>query len=522
MRLLPLKVTLNDLATNFEDYESILVKVLGVSFDDAGGTFSNGSVYPTSDLSGTFNFRTTFFNVDYIDTEIPTSADIVAIPNSRNDGSYYTARNLADILTTPDNTAEVTFRVNVSLETGFDANLGVNLMGIDANWGLGDSMADPEGDLIYELTLTLEAGDYEYKFRNGNDDNVGGLEWEDLPGGGNRNLTVVAGMDTILPAYCWGSFEPCAEQPSSITFKVDVSEAGLDLSQGINLMGTATDWDSGQPMDDTDGDLIYELTLELQPNTYEYKFRTGTGVWEDIGNRTLVVVEGEDQVLPAVCWNSNDVCNPVVFNVETFTNSNATSSYADGSYVGDNGITWNYIQSRDDNGDANGSGIDVPALMLRRVDDGSAVFSESIAGGVGDFSIKLYKGFTGGGDRQVEVFVNGISIGSSEPFDDFDLHVFEVQGVNIAGDVVIRIENITPKQVIVDDISWTGYEGDVLPIVAINTPVEGETYETEDVQFEFVVQNYVIGVEDIPESQGYAQLTVDGVFSHGFHICCTY
>lgn len=143
--------------------------------------------------------------------------------------------------------------------------------------------------------------------------------------------------------------------------------------------------------------------------------------------------------------------------LEDFTNSNATGSYSDNSFVGNDGITWTYVESRDGNGDANGSGIDLPALMLRWDDDPSSITSNTIPGGIGDFSVKLYKGFTGGGNRQVELFVNGISQGTSTPFDDFDEHIFEVNEIDIDGDIEISIVNITGKQVIIDDITWTGY-----------------------------------------------------------------
>ncbi|MCD4697065.1 MAG: lamin tail domain-containing protein, partial [Bacteroidales bacterium] len=50
-----------------------------------------------SDLSdGTFNFRTTFYDVDYIGTTIPSNVNLTVLPNSRTDGNYITARNLAD------------------------------------------------------------------------------------------------------------------------------------------------------------------------------------------------------------------------------------------------------------------------------------------------------------------------------------------------------------------------------------------------------------------------------------------
>ena len=49
--------------------------------------------------------------------------------------------------------------------------------------------------------------------------------------------------------------------------------------------------------------------------------------------------------------------------------------------------------------------------MLRRAASDSKITSSTISGGIGDFSVKLYKGFTGSGDRQVELFINGVSKG---------------------------------------------------------------------------------------------------------------
>ncbi|MDG1194555.1 MAG: T9SS type A sorting domain-containing protein [Polaribacter sp.] len=143
--------------------------------------------------------------------------------------------------------------------------------------------------------------------------------------------------------------------------------------------------------------------------------------------------------------------------VETFDNSNATSSYADNNFVGNNGITWTYIASRDENGDSNGAGISGKALMLRRVSDGSKVTSSSISGGIKDFSVKLYKGFTGGGDRQVEVFINSVSYGTSAAFDDNSEHIFTINNINVTGNFVIEIINTQSGQIIVDDISWSSF-----------------------------------------------------------------
>ncbi len=94
----PEVVTIDDLNDAFDDYEAELVKILDVSFTDAGTPFATGTVYEINDGAKALgNFRTTFWDVDYIGTTIPVLADIVVLPNARSDGNYVTCRSLADI-----------------------------------------------------------------------------------------------------------------------------------------------------------------------------------------------------------------------------------------------------------------------------------------------------------------------------------------------------------------------------------------------------------------------------------------
>ncbi len=95
----PETITLDDFNSNFEDYEAELIKIESVVFTDAGSDFENGQVYAISDGSkATSNFRTTFYDVDYIGITIPSDPqDIVCIANSNDDGEYVTSRDAADI-----------------------------------------------------------------------------------------------------------------------------------------------------------------------------------------------------------------------------------------------------------------------------------------------------------------------------------------------------------------------------------------------------------------------------------------
>jgi hypothetical protein len=181
---------------------------------------------------------------------------------------------------------------------------------------------------------------------------------------------------------------------------------------------------------------------------------------------------------------------------ESFANSNATTSYDDNNFVGDGGVTWSYVQSRNANNDANASGISMPALMLRRASDDCKITSSTISGGIGEFTMKLYKGFTGGGDRQVELFINGESKGTSTAFDNFDEQVFTVSGIDVSGDIVIEVRNITAKQVIIDDLTWTAFEGATASLK--NNVIKGfETYPNPVTNKEFTISSSSNSVKEI-------------------------
>jgi hypothetical protein len=105
---------------------------------------------------------------------------------------------------------------------------------------------------------------------------------------------------------------------------------------------------------------------------------------------------------------------------ENFSSSSLTASYANGSFVGNDGVTWTYVQSRNEDT----YGIDGKGIMLRRASDNSKVYSSSVSTGIGSFSVKLRKGFTGAGNRQVELFINGVSKGTSQTFDNTDIQIF--------------------------------------------------------------------------------------------------
>ncbi len=140
-----------------------------------------------------------------------------------------------------------------------------------------------------------------------------------------------------------------------------------------------------------------------------------------------------------------------ITHTETFDNSGLTGTYQDNFFVGDDEVTWNYEDARDEGTySINGAGI-----IFR--DTNGKIYSETLSTGISDFSVKLKKGSATAGDRQVELFINDVSKGLSEVFDDDDTHTFTVNGINVEEDIVIEIRNIQDVHVVLDDITWSEY-----------------------------------------------------------------
>jgi len=237
----------------------------------------------------------------------------------------------------------VTFRVDMSTQAEVSVN-GVCVAGSFQGWSAGvDFLTDDDGDMVYEATLDVAPGDYEFKFINGNNwggDGEGNIDNENPPGecvtNGNRTITV--GTEPVTVQYCYNQCsETCVADPdpAPITFQVDmanetVSADGVWLISGV----TTPQWQAGAlQMSDDDGDNVYEVTYEVSGSAFfEYRYCNGDpypgGVQDDsvaeVGdfeaggcgqgnpfgefNRTHVR-SGEAEVLGAYCYASCLDCN---------------------------------------------------------------------------------------------------------------------------------------------------------------------------------------------------------------------
>lgn len=222
----------------------------------------------------------------------------------------------------PTTDVDITFRVDMSNETV--APEGVHVAGSFQGWDPAGTPMTDVGNDIYEVTLTLQTGDYhEYKYINGNDWN----QEENVPpqcnNNGNRYLDV-PGNDSTLLAVCFGSCNICNPAPIDITFRVDMSNETI-APEGVHLAGSFQGWDpASTPMTDIGNDL-YEITLTLGENDYhEYKFINGND-WpgaENVpdtcnmnGNR-YIWVPSQNTTLPDVCFGSCGPCPVISFDLD--------------------------------------------------------------------------------------------------------------------------------------------------------------------------------------------------------------
>ena len=271
------------------------------------------------------------------------------------------------------NNYDVTFRVDMSQYTGTFTTPEVN--GTFNGWcGNCNAMSDADGDNIWEVTLNLPEGNYEYKFAHdawtGQENlNSGSSCTVTNNGFTNRSLNLTG--DVVLDAVCWGSCNACSVQPSTynVTFQVDMSQQTFSFTE-MQLNGTFNNWCGAcAPMSDANGDNIWEITIPLEAGSYEFKYAydnwTGSEQLADgqsctvnnggFVNRALVV-DG-DMTLPVVCYASCAACsNPsdlfnVTFQVDM---SNVTDAFTTPEV---NGTFNNWCGACAPMSDANGDNI---------------------------------------------------------------------------------------------------------------------------------------------------------------------
>lgn len=121
--LTPQVVTVTEFNSNQENYESELVKIVGVKFTDANGTtaFQEKKNYNISVGADVTILRTIFLGTDLTGKVIPYMADVTGIATVYNTDAQLTPRNYADFTVYSSDAALSDLKVSGTTVTGFAA-----------------------------------------------------------------------------------------------------------------------------------------------------------------------------------------------------------------------------------------------------------------------------------------------------------------------------------------------------------------------------------------------------------------
>ena len=229
----------------------------------------------------------------------------------------------------------VTFNVDMSNENISSSGIHIagnfqSAAGLGSDWNPSTTMlSDADGNQVYEITVNVPSGTYEYKFINGNAWGSDESPPSDCSVGNTSNRQIVVGSsDLILPPVPFNACNPI------VIFSVNM--VGQTISpEGIHVAGDfqtaagfATNWDpTSIAMEDLNGDGSYEVRVSVPTGDYQYKFINGntfagaetppTSCTVDDGagnfNRTFSVESGTTSI-PVYCFDSCEECNPSLSN----------------------------------------------------------------------------------------------------------------------------------------------------------------------------------------------------------------
>jgi len=304
----------------------------------------------------------------------------------------------------------VTFQVDMNNETvsGDGVHVAGNWQmaaGFDGDWDPSLSeLTDDDADGIYTLTVDLPAGDYQYKYINGN---AWGSDENAIPSqvasGGNRFFAITDwhatdGLD--LPAVQFNQAGPAGTIAVRLVVSManeTVSEMGVHVAGPDSLIGV--EWTPEYGTTSNTGPDEYAFVAYVdEPGDYQYKFINGNtwldpneSVPDDCGTTGNRIVEvGSDPIAtPAYCYNACEPCSePNVTLTVDLTNEDVDN----GGFVA---------------GDFNGWG------GVAMEDNGDGTYTSMLSLAPGTYSFKFQNGLNGwedfsgpcivGGNRQIVV-----------------------------------------------------------------------------------------------------------------------
>jgi hypothetical protein len=260
----------------------------------------------------------------------------------------------------------ITFRVDMNGVTGFTQP---TVNGSFNGWsGNANPLTDSNSDGIWETTISLPPGNYEYKFAADN----WGIQESLAPGlpctittGAFTNRSLSVSAAATLPVVCWNACVDCASVIPiyNVTFQVDMTLATGYTIPEVN--GTFNNWcGSCTQMSDSNNDNIWTVTVPLQAGSYEYKYSYGNWAGQETltsgssctittganTNRALNVTG--DMTIPVVCYGTCSACVLPTYNVTFQVDMSNVTGYTTPEVNGTfNSWCGNCIQMTDANND---------------------------------------------------------------------------------------------------------------------------------------------------------------------------
>jgi hypothetical protein len=187
----------------------------------------NGDLLDFSYNPGSWDAEVTFQITD------PAGAVLGSYGPNPTTGSFLTSTSPAPC---QPSTVNVTFQVDMGQVSAAFTTPEVN--GNWNNWSAGTAMTDADGDNVWEATIALLTGTYEYKFaadgwtiQEMNDPTASCTNGDPIY---TNRVIIVGSMDMTIPNVCWGSCTPCfysPQPPAGIT--CTSGNAGLGFSDDI-------------------------------------------------------------------------------------------------------------------------------------------------------------------------------------------------------------------------------------------------------------------------------------------------
>jgi hypothetical protein len=306
----------------------------------------------------------------------------------------------------------VTFQVDMNNETVSPNGVHVagnwqDDAGFPGEWDPSTSeMTDDDEDGIYTLTVSVPAGEYEYKFIN--DNAWGADEAVPLPnqrGAGNSNRVFSVTQwhadngGLTLPAYVFGGSAPAGQ----VAVRLMIDMSNQEVSElGVHVAGNFSDpqWTPqlSKAWEVQNGKYAFVGNVDPEAS-YQYKFLNGD-FWGDDeavpgdcavdGNRG-VDVGTEDVITDAYCFGTCGLCAPqteVTFELDL---SGEGGGNPDGVSVAGSFQGWS------------------PGVNLLTDDDGDMIYTGTFSLDQGTYEYKFINGVAWGDDESVpgECNVNG-------------------------------------------------------------------------------------------------------------------